>query len=296
MNMRIKLLTSILIASTSICNCFAEPTTVVYKINPAPISPRDFMIVDSIRSSLMRKVEPGSWLDSDANDGDGAGTIFFANNALVIYNETAVHKKIQNQKSMRKKIVPVKKKSVPLLSGIEELKDVASELQKKISVKFDEEPLRNAINTIARESKIVIKIDSKSLRDLGIAVDVPVNCEIKNVSTLAALEQTLKEVDRRLTWSVKGKELLVTTISTSEDALTKKTYKTSRFNLQNVNHKLTQEALAQIISYNVDMTSWGVVGGPGQIEVLNNGDMVIKQTTRNHVKIQALLAYIADAS
>ena len=126
----------------------------------------------------------------------------------MIYNETAVHKKIQNQKSMRKKIVPVKKKSVPLLSGIEELKDVASELQKKISVKFDEEPLRNAINTIARESKIDIKIDSKSLRDLGIAVDVPVNCEIKNVSTLAALEQTLKEVDRRLTWSVKGKEIL----------------------------------------------------------------------------------------
>ena len=254
------------------------------------------MIVDSIRSYLMRTVEPGSWLDSDANDGDGVGTIFFANNALVIHNETAVHKKIQNHKSIRKKLVPVKKKYVPLLSGIEELKDVASKLQKKMSVKFDEEPLRNVINTIARESKLDFKIDSKSLRDLGIDVNAPVNCEIKNGSTLAVLEQTLKDVDRRLTWSVKGKEMLVTTIMTAENQLTKKTYKTSRFNVQNVNHKLTQEALVEIITSNVDMTSWRVIGGPGRIEVLNNGDMVIEQSTRNHAKIQALLAYIADAS
>ena len=183
-----------------------------------------------------------------------------------------------------------------MISRIEELKDVASELQKNVSVKFADEPLRKAINTIARESKLDIKIDSKSLKNLRIKVDAPVNCEIKNVSTLAALEQTLKEVDPRLTWSVKGKEMLVTTISTSEDELTKRTYKTSRFNLQNVNHNLTREALVEIITSNVDTLSWGNVGGPGRIEVLNNGDMVIEQTTRNHVKIQALLAYIADAS
>ena len=165
-----------------------------------------------------------------------------------------------------------------------------------MSVKFDEEPLRNVINTIARESKLDIKIDSKSLRDLGIEVNAPANCEIKNGSTLGVLEQSLKDVDRRLTWSVKGKEMLVTTIMTAENQLTKRTYKTSRFNVQNVDHKLTQEALAEIITSNVDMTSWRVVGGPGRIEMLNNGDMVIEQTTRNHMKIQALLAYIADAS
>ena len=68
---RIKLLTSILLASTSIGNCSAEPTTVVYEIKPPPVSPRDFKIVNSMRSYLMQKIEPESWLDSDANDGDG---------------------------------------------------------------------------------------------------------------------------------------------------------------------------------------------------------------------------------
>ena len=135
-NFRIKLLTSILLTSmlpvsTSIESCFAEPTTVVYKINPAPMSPRDFMIVDSIRSYLMRTVEPGSWLDSDANDGDGVGTIFFANNALVIHNETAVHKKIQNHKSIRKKLVPVKKNTYPCCPGLRNSKTSHLNCKKK---------------------------------------------------------------------------------------------------------------------------------------------------------------------
>ena len=107
------LLTSMLPVSTSIDNCFAEPTTVVYKITPPPRSPRDFKTLNSMRSNLMRKIKPGSWLDSDANDDNGVGTIFFANNAFVIYNETAVHEKIQSQKPGRKKLVPVKKNPYP---------------------------------------------------------------------------------------------------------------------------------------------------------------------------------------
>ncbi len=231
------------------------------------MSPRDFKTLNSMRSNLMRKIKPGSWLDSDANDGKGVGTIFFANNALVIYNETAVHQKIQSQKPGRKKLVPVKRKSVPALSEIEELKDVASELQKNISVKFEDEPLRKAINSIARESKLDIKIERNSLRDLGIEVNALVNCEIKNGSTIGAIEQTLKEVDPRLTWSVKGKEIMVTTIVTSENQLTKRTYKTSRVKRQNVNKKFNQEALAEKKTSKVDKTSWRVFGGPRRIEM-----------------------------
>ena len=60
-------------------------------------------------------------------------------------------------------------------------------------------------------------------------------------------------------------------------------------------HDLRAERLMDIITYNVDVDSWAVVGGPGSISEYN-GLIVVTQTAEVHKKVERLFDMLREAA
>ena len=285
-----QLIGSLLVILATVGNGFAEPITVVYKIQPPPVTPKDYQKLDLLTKNIIRTIAPASW---DRNGG--VGQILQVNNSLVIHNSPATLAKVQ--RASANVLLPVTKKRKNSLSQIQSLKRFAKGLQKPINmIEFDDTPLDLAVETLADHSEIKIKLDLRSLDNLGVSVDTPVTCELRSTSTLSVLNLLLRTIDPSLTWIPTTKELVITTLDVAENNLVKQTYKTSRFARRSADPKLTQLETIEAIVSTVDPLSWEEVGGTAIIREMKNGDITVMQTAKNHVKIWGLISNIEAAN
>ncbi|MDZ7619641.1 MAG: STN domain-containing protein, partial [Patescibacteria group bacterium] len=163
-----------------------------------------------------------------------------------------------------------------------------------ISLEFVETPLQDVVDYLKNATKIEIQIDRKSLDDVGVATDMPVTKNLRNVSLKSALRLMLRELG--LTYSIEDEVLLITTPEEAENRLETRMYPVTdlvRFQDKKGEAWTDFDSLIELITSTVKPQTWDEVGGPGSIAPLTvRGEevIVLSQTEDVHEELDELIA------
>ncbi len=175
-------------------------------------------------------------------------------------------------------------------------------LSQPTEVEFSNQPLTDVIDYLmdyhSRKAGHLfeIRLDTKALKDAGIAPDTHITMNLKGISLRSALDLMLKEL--KLTWTVHDEVLLITTPDEAEFLLTTRVLDVADLVVcRNSKGKLwdNYDSLIDLIKSTVLPTEWDDVGGPGSMAPADFGTaraLVISQSYRGQCEIAAVLAKI----
>ena len=151
-------------------------------------------------------------------------------------------------------------------------------LHEETNIDFVEQPLSDVLQFLQDLHKIQIQLDKQSMEDAGIANDVTVTGNIKNVALGNAL--TLMLEDLELDFLVTHDVLLITTTHAAVNA--------TELRIYNINDLITADRDSQSVG---EMVRMMVADDAGHnIRVSPVGDvLVIRDTQRGHGEIEVLL-------
>lgn len=241
----------------------------VYKL----LRPLEF---DKLIADLTRNIAPQSW---DSAGGPGSVSAY-PPNALVISQTQANLRQIE--KHYGDLLAPVRSTVAGKSPGLVG-ESVAAALEKSTRFEFVETPLTQVFEFLRDRHKLEIKVDEKSLADVGIALDVPITMTVKDVRLCSALSLLLSPLD--LVWQANQTGIRITTAETEG--------KDAQLVLYPVDDLLANsnaDALIQVITSTIAPSSWDAVGGAGSIHLGVRGTLDVRQTFRVHRQIAQLLA------
>lgn len=154
-------------------------------------------------------VSPDQWRDSG---GLGMLKPFVVPGkvAVVVTQTSPLHGRIEELLTQLHCIEAVKSKSpqAPWIASSSDKALVRRALQKKIDLKFQKVPLRQAMESFGRLVQLGIEFDEQSITGAGVAMDAPITYERSGGSGRTALEAMLRSVG--LTWlPLEGSILIV---------------------------------------------------------------------------------------
>jgi len=241
----------------------------VYKL----LRPLEF---DKLIADLTRNIAPQSW-DSV---GGPASVSAYPPNALVISQTQASLRELEQHYGDL--MAPVRSTVAGKSPGLVG-ESVAAALEKSTRLEFVETPLTQVFEFLRDRDKLEIKVDEKSLADVGIALDVPITMTVKDVRLCSALSLLLCPLD--LVWQANQTGIQITTAETEG--------KEAQLVLYPVDDLLANsnaDALIQVITSTIAPSSWDAVGGAGSIHLGVRGTLDVRQTFRVHRQIAQLLA------
>jgi hypothetical protein len=170
-------------------------------------------------------------------------------------------------------------------------------LEKPYSAKFAKTPLSAALAEITRTTGLPIQIDRQALENASIAPDTPLTCELPTVSLRSALSVIVRQLD--LAWTVDNECVLVTNSAVTDNLLITKVYPVSDLigAVKAGNPPVPNyHAIAQVMTDSIAPTSWGEVGGAGEISpFVPSCCLVVSQTFAAHEEIALLLSALRKA-
>ncbi len=168
---------------------------------------------------------------------------------------------------------------------------IEAALSKPIEIDFNETPLAEAAAFVSAKTKINVRLDIRSLDEIGIDGSTPVTLSVKGITLRSALNLMLKNIDPTLTFVIKDEVLLVTTREHAEEKLATRLYDVRDFDdsqqaaadfvdkIHDVyaNHfplgrdqsHLGMEDFILLIESTVEPVAWDSVGGPGSVESMS---------------------------
>lgn len=164
-------------------------------------------------------------------------------------------------------------KQQPSLPSSHSANHIRAVLGEKTSQNFIELPLQDVIQQLSQTHDIPIVIDARSLDEIGISADSPVNLTLKNISLRSCLRIALRQYD--LTYIIKDEVLQITTPETADRCLVVQTY---RFPVALV--EKSDQVLRALLS-TVRPDQWDDKGGPCSAAVVDNV-LVISATETGH--------------
>lgn len=172
-------------------------------------------------------------------------------------------------------------------------KKIEAALDAPTRLELDETPLEQVARIIEQQHGIPVRLDPRSLDDVGIAVDTPLTFRGDGISLRSALKLLLKNLE--LVYQVQDEILLITTPERAETELTTVVYPVGdlvRFRDAEGKPWADFESLIETISTTISPTTWDEVGGPGSIapmEYPNADAIVLSQTQEVHRQIATFL-------
>jgi type II secretory pathway component GspD/PulD (secretin) len=137
-------------------------------------------------------------------------------------------------------------------------KTIEQRIEKQIQVDFDEAPLREALNKLAKNHGIRIAFDEQGIQEDGISLDNPITLSLQKASLRYVLDRML--YDFRLVAIVKENVLKVMPKPYDYEAPVTATYPIS-----DLLRSMKQEALIKQIRDTIVRCSWQANGGKGTI-------------------------------
>lgn len=154
----------------------------------------------------------------------------------------------------------------------------------RLSLQVVDIPLQEVVQTFTQRTGIPMRIDERSLEDVGLSADVPITFNMPEIAAETLLYLILKELD--LVYVMDTGSVVITTPEEEESNLRTKFYAVEDiFNDPNPNFDI----LIQMLTTCIDPESWEELGGPGSIAPLRNG-VIITQSYQNHRRLQGLFA------
>lgn len=163
---------------------------------------------------------------------------------------------------------------------------IESALKTKLAdVRFSGELLEAVGQYFAKELKIQVLIDWKSLEDFGYTKDSVLDIELQaaNISARSALRLALDQVD--LEYVLTNEVLLITTPEAAESNLDARVYASLR----------DLDSLVELITSSIAPDTWSETGGPGTIQQVADVGLVVSQTQSVHEKVADLLEQLDRA-
>lgn len=173
--------------------------------------------------------------------------------------------------------------------------DIASALEKNLSVEFDEQPLNEVVEYLRKQTGVVLLADTRAMDDVGLAYDVPVSAKLSDMPLRSLLRHLLKEFD--LTWTVRDGVLLITTPEEAECCMETEIYNVLdliKLRDQAAPDEYDYDSIINLITTTAEPHSWDTVGGWGSAEAFRGG-VVITQTRDVHDQIVDMLAVLRKA-
>jgi hypothetical protein len=168
----------------------------------------------------------------------------------------------------------------------------AEHSQESANFSFEEAPLSDALDSIARQFDVQIVLDLRAIEEAGMGGDTPVTTDLRQVTLPVALTMLLHPYD--LTYSLGDEIVLVTTTDAASQMLSVAVYPVADLvqfgDLRVGGGKQDFNALIELIQQQIRPDTWSEVGGPGAIEPsYNTSSLVIQQQDEVHDDVDRLL-------
>lgn len=156
-------------------------------------------------------------------------------------------------------------------------------LQQNVTVDFDDTPLVEALQTLAEDASISIRLDERAMARFRIRLRQPVTIRLAERKLQTVLDVMLAQL--KLTWVLKDGVLLVTSRDTAEERQL-----TAVYDVRDLCRTYDEsEGLTNAIMRQSDSTWMDVDGEGGAIQFARPGVMVVRQTERVHERLLSLL-------
>lgn len=160
-----------------------------------------------------------------------------------------------------------------------------SDLEKRISLKFDNVPLNEVIDQLKQQHKLKLALDTKNLMDGGVDVtELKVQIDVRDVSVRSALDRVLVEFG--LTTLAQDEVLLITTRDVAEGRTEPRIYDV-RDLIPCDRGEYEYDPLIDLIGSMIAPHTWEGTG-PLPIDTMY-GCLIIEQSDAVHAEITALL-------
>jgi hypothetical protein len=156
-------------------------------------------------------------------------------------------------------------------------------LRENVSVAFVDTPLETAVKQLAEQVKADIRLDAPALRRMRLREREPVSLTL----TDRKLETVLQAIvlDLELTWVLRDGVLWITSAEEAEEFL-----KTAVYDVRDLcRDDGEMDALIEAVTTATRPDSWGDVGGPGSINSVKAGTLVIGHQGRVHREVLEML-------
>ncbi|WDQ16528.1 hypothetical protein [Rhodopirellula sp. P2] len=162
-----------------------------------------------------------------------------------------------------------------------------SDLAQPVSIKTDNLPLDEAIESLQEHLHHSIEIDVHALEEEGLSADIPVRVHSKSASFQSTMSRMLR--DQQLTLQFEQEAWVVTTIAMAEERPLHRIYYLEATGLtESISETMN------LIQVTVDPESWEALGGTGTMASLPTGGtnrpgILVSTTLATHLRIEALL-------
>ncbi|TWT73443.1 hypothetical protein Pla123a_37780 [Posidoniimonas polymericola] len=155
---------------------------------------------------------------------------------------------------------------------------------------FNDAPLEEVVDFLRTEYEIEIQLDETALDDLGIGIDEPITCVIRNISLMSGMRLMLKQLE--LTYVIADEVMLITTEEEAETRLTIGIYPMRGV----AKDKRELMELAKVVVSTVAAETWKHNGGgEANLQSLDAGFLVVSQTRAVHEELIEFLSALRRA-
>jgi len=229
--------------------------------------------LDRLETAITETIAPADW----AYVG-GIGTINALGDVLFVRQTDALQREVQGLlAALRKHARQTYVNEPPQHLALRE------KLSENVSVAFVDTPLETAVKQLADQVKADIRLDAPALRRMRLREREPVSLTL----TDRKLETVLQAIvlDLELTWVLRDGVLWITSAEEAEEFL-----KTAVYDVRDLcRDDGEMDALIEAVTTATQPDSWGDVGGPGSINSVKPGTLVIGHQERVQREVLEML-------
>lgn len=161
--------------------------------------------------------------------------------------------------------------------------------EKQITLDLEEVPLSKFAQVLSDELNVPVDFDERSLEDLGIFLNYPINVHAKEVSVKSMLDTVLSEYELALLVYPDG--IVITTQDEADSELLRRHYEVADL----FDGKIARaEDLCRVLVDSIQPDTWAHLGGPGSIAMWET-KLVILNTWEVHQQVNDFLAALRVA-
>ena len=182
------------------------------------------------------------------------------------------------------------------LSGDLGNQKIQSQMGNKISVKFVEVPLDEAMKELSHQLPFDILIDARALEEIGLTTDTPVTFSCDNITLRSTLRLMLRDLD--LTYMVKDEMMQITTIEAAEQNLVGRIYYLEGIGAGSSGDSFDFDSAIQLVQTSIVPDTWEALGGPSTMTptgVANRPGILVSTTTDVHDQIAVLFRSLRES-
>jgi hypothetical protein len=229
--------------------------------------------LDRLEDVIRDTIAPDSW----ENVG-GEGVVSSLGDVLFVRQNDDVHREVA---ALLKALGKPGRQT--FLNDPTQHQRLREKLQGNVSVDFQDSPLEAAVQRLAEEASVDVRLDVSALRNARIREREPVTLKLADRSLETVLRAVVLDLD--LTWVLRDGVLWITSAEAADEFL-----KTAVYDVRDLCRDSGEsEALIGAIKSQAEPSSWDDVGGDGSIEFAKPGILVIGHREQSHQKVLQLL-------